>query len=178
MDGQKLYRDFGIKTNGLVELMTLANLSKSSDITRTHHRSLRALTAIFVSTCAHDPSRCPINMIRSRQLKQKMAKGKVRMSNWSAPVLSPNQKKYAALDAYVNCLKKKEREAGCVTDVQASYQIYQTIKKEGIENVPIEHLLHQNLSTPKVEKKPKTQMKTAEKKVYRRVKMSLGHKLT
>lgn len=66
MDGQKLYRDFGIKTNGLVELMTLANLSKSSDITRTHHRSLRALTAIFVSTCAHDPSRCPINMIRSR----------------------------------------------------------------------------------------------------------------
>lgn len=40
------------------------------------------------------------------------------MSNWSAPVLSPNQKKYAALDAYVNCLKKKkEREAGCVTDV-------------------------------------------------------------
>ncbi|KAG1479321.1 hypothetical protein G6F57_006279 [Rhizopus arrhizus] len=126
MDGQKLYRDFGIKTNGLVELMTLANLSKSSDVTRTHHRSLRALTAIF--------------------LKQKMAKGKVRMSNWSAPVLSPNQKKYAALDAY------------------ASYQIYQTIKKEGIENVPIEHLLHQNLSTPKVEKKPKTQIKTAETK--------------
>lgn len=65
MDGQKLYRDFGIKTNGLVELMTLANLSKSSDVTRTHHRSLRALTAIFVSICSHDPPSCHINLIRS-----------------------------------------------------------------------------------------------------------------
>ncbi|KAI9267471.1 ribonuclease H-like domain-containing protein [Sporodiniella umbellata] len=82
MDGLKLYRDFGIRTNGLVELMTMVKSSKNPLLEKIHLRSLRALTAIY--------------------LKQKMGKGKVRTSNWAAPFLNAKQKQYAALDAYVS----------------------------------------------------------------------------
>lgn len=48
-DGLKLYRDFGIKTNGLVELKDVAESVKSPKLKISHLRSLRALTGIFVS---------------------------------------------------------------------------------------------------------------------------------
>ncbi|KAL9560510.1 hypothetical protein PS6_000112 [Mucor atramentarius] len=81
-DGLKLYRDFGIKTNGLVELKDVAESVKSPKLKISHLRSLRALTGIF--------------------LDQNMQKGKVRLSNWSRPDLSNTQIKYAALDAYAS----------------------------------------------------------------------------
>ncbi|RCH98993.1 hypothetical protein CU098_010431 [Rhizopus stolonifer] len=91
-DGIKLYRDFGIVTNGVAELMTMVNKSKSPLIQKTHLRSLKTLTGVF--------------------LGKKMSKGKARMSNWAVPVLSSYQKKYAALDAYTSyevfqCLKRE-----------------------------------------------------------------------
>lgn len=48
-DGIKLYRDFGIVTNGVAELMTMVNKSKSPLIQKTHLRSLKTLTGVFVS---------------------------------------------------------------------------------------------------------------------------------
>jgi hypothetical protein len=48
-DGLKLYRDFGIVTNGLVELRDMAEQTQSPKMGISHLRSLRALTGIFVS---------------------------------------------------------------------------------------------------------------------------------
>ena len=48
-DGLKLFRDFGLVTNGLVELRDLAEITVSLKTKITHLRSLRALTGIFVS---------------------------------------------------------------------------------------------------------------------------------
>lgn len=51
-DGLKLYRDFGIVTNGLVELRDLVDISNSPQTHVSHLRSLRALTGLFVNfTC-------------------------------------------------------------------------------------------------------------------------------
>lgn len=83
-DGLKLQRDFGLITNGLVELRDLAEITTSDKIQITHLRSLRALTGIF--------------------MEQHMPKGKVRVSNWAKPDLTPQQIRYAAMDAYVSCL--------------------------------------------------------------------------
>lgn len=47
-DGLKLKRDFGIVTNGLVELRDLAESGKSPKLNISHLRSLRALTGLFV----------------------------------------------------------------------------------------------------------------------------------
>ncbi|KAL1928906.1 hypothetical protein VTP01DRAFT_1965 [Rhizomucor pusillus] len=81
-DGNKLQRDFGIATKGLLELSAMAELSNAPVLQRTHRRSLSALTAMFLEKC--------------------MAKGKVRMSNWAAATLKPKQKLYAATDAYAS----------------------------------------------------------------------------
>ncbi|CEP13362.1 hypothetical protein [Parasitella parasitica] len=81
-DGLKLYRDFGIKTNGLVELRDIAESIESSKLDKSHLRSLRALTGIF--------------------LDQNMPKGKVRLSNWNKEKLTAMQVKYAANDAYAS----------------------------------------------------------------------------
>lgn len=45
-----MYRDYGIITNGLVELTDMAEDSKSAKLDKVHLRSLRALTGLFVST--------------------------------------------------------------------------------------------------------------------------------
>ncbi|KAG0190979.1 hypothetical protein DFQ28_001143, partial [Apophysomyces sp. BC1034] len=79
-DGMKLYRDFGVPTNGLIELMTMSNTCGSPKLEYTPLRSLRVLTGLFI--------------------EQNMPKGRVRLSNWAQPVLTPMQKKYAATDAY------------------------------------------------------------------------------
>ncbi|KAI8638823.1 ribonuclease H-like domain-containing protein [Parasitella parasitica] len=81
-DGLKLYRDFGIKTNGLVELRDIVESVESSKLEKSNLRSLRALAGIFMD--------------------QNMPKGKVRISNWSKVKLSAMQIKYAANDAYVS----------------------------------------------------------------------------
>ncbi|KAI9027582.1 ribonuclease H-like domain-containing protein [Phycomyces nitens] len=81
-DGRKLLKDFGIYTNGLVELDTLADVTQSEKLEVSHRRSLQALTGIF--------------------LDQHMPKGKVRMSRWDNRVLTPIQRRYAANDAYVS----------------------------------------------------------------------------
>ncbi|KAI7906080.1 ribonuclease H-like domain-containing protein [Cokeromyces recurvatus] len=81
-DGHKIYRDFGIFTNGLVELAEVAESTQSPKLKIIHQRSLRALTALF--------------------LEKRMAKGNVRVSDWSRKKLSANQIKYAALDAYAS----------------------------------------------------------------------------
>ncbi|KAL9551157.1 hypothetical protein MBANPS3_004400 [Mucor bainieri] len=108
-DGLKLYRDFGIKTNGLVELRDVAESVKSPKLKISHLRSLRALTGIF--------------------LDQNMAKGKVRLSNWSRPDLSDTQIKYAALDAY------------------ASYKLYVVLNELRDQSKPISvrHLSQEDL---------------------------------
>ncbi|KAK4510424.1 uncharacterized protein ATC70_004854 [Mucor velutinosus] len=108
-DGLKLYRDFGIKTNGLVELRDVAESVKSPKLKISHLRSLRALTGIF--------------------LDQNMAKGKVRLSNWSRPDLSNTQIKYAALDAY------------------ASYKLYVVLNELRDQSKPIavRHLSQEDL---------------------------------
>ncbi|KAI8988620.1 ribonuclease H-like domain-containing protein [Mycotypha africana] len=81
MDGLKLFRDFGIKANGLVELRDMAVLTKSPKLDICHLRSLQALTGLF--------------------LDKYLPKGSVRLSNWSNK-LSTSQIKYAALDAYAS----------------------------------------------------------------------------
>ncbi|KAI8877065.1 ribonuclease H-like protein [Backusella circina FSU 941] len=81
-DGLKMYRDYGIVTNGLVELSDMAEDSKASQLERVHLRSLRALTGLFLEQC--------------------MPKGKVRISNWANQNLTPTQIKYAANDAYAS----------------------------------------------------------------------------
>jgi ribonuclease D len=104
-DGLKLRRDFGIVTNGLVELAHLAENAKSPKLEITHLRSLRALTGMF--------------------MEQHMPKGKVRLSNWAKPELTSQQIKYAATDAYVSAfvLVVRKEEANDVV-LQASYQLF------------------------------------------------------
>lgn len=48
-DGLKLYRDFGVITNGLVDVREMAEETRSQKMDISHLRSLRALTGIFVS---------------------------------------------------------------------------------------------------------------------------------
>ncbi|OAD69685.1 hypothetical protein PHYBLDRAFT_159828 [Phycomyces blakesleeanus NRRL 1555(-)] len=81
-DGRKLLRDYGVFTNGLVELDVMASTSQSPKLDITHRRSLQALTGMF--------------------LGQHMPKGKVRMSRWDQRVLTPIQQRYAANDAYAS----------------------------------------------------------------------------
>ncbi|KAI7871445.1 ribonuclease H-like domain-containing protein [Spinellus fusiger] len=81
-DGLKLYRDFGVLTNGLVELTTMAVQSNFERMRLTDRRSLQALTAIF--------------------LEKKMLKGPVQLSKWGSSILTDRQIKYAANDAYVS----------------------------------------------------------------------------
>lgn len=49
-DGLKLHRDFGIVTNGLLELSTLAQERNCEQLQRSPKRSLRALTGMIVSS--------------------------------------------------------------------------------------------------------------------------------
>ncbi|KAI8096101.1 ribonuclease H-like domain-containing protein [Thamnidium elegans] len=116
-DGLKLQRDFGFVTNGLVELRDLAEMAKSPKLGISHLRSLRALTGIF--------------------LEQNMAKGKVRLSNWGKPNLTPLQIRYAALDAY------------------ASYELYMVLEKlkDTAQKLPVRHLIDEVPNTVKVAKK-------------------------
>ncbi|KAI8983791.1 ribonuclease H-like domain-containing protein [Pilobolus umbonatus] len=81
-DGIKLYRDYGVITNGLVDLKDMAESTRSPILMESHQRSLRALTGLF--------------------LRQNMSKGKVRISNWGRYELSTMQREYAALDAYAS----------------------------------------------------------------------------
>jgi hypothetical protein len=50
-DALKLYRDFRILTNGLVELGTLARATHADELQGYKGLSLRLLCAIFVSIC-------------------------------------------------------------------------------------------------------------------------------
>ncbi|KAF7732280.1 Nuclear actin-protein involved in chromatin remodeling [Apophysomyces ossiformis] len=79
-DGVKLFRDFGVPTNGLVELITMANSCGSPKLEYTHLRSLRILSGLFIG--------------------EHMPKGRVRLSNWARAKLSHPQIQYAATDAY------------------------------------------------------------------------------
>ncbi|CAO3678389.1 unnamed protein product [Umbelopsis vinacea] len=81
-DALKLYRDFRILTNGLVELGTLARATNTKELEGYKGLSLRLLCAIF--------------------LEKSLPKGPTRISRWDAPTLSSKQKQYAADDAYTD----------------------------------------------------------------------------
>ncbi|KAJ2961354.1 hypothetical protein NQZ79_g3350 [Umbelopsis isabellina] len=81
-DALKLYRDFRILTNGLVDLGALARLTKAKELEDHTGLSLRLLCGIF--------------------LGKSLPKGAVRLSRWDAPFLSNKQKQYAADDAYAS----------------------------------------------------------------------------
>ncbi|KAH8548701.1 ribonuclease H-like domain-containing protein [Umbelopsis sp. PMI_123] len=81
-DALKLYRDFRILTNGLVELSTLARATHASELEGYKGLSLRLLCAIF--------------------LGKSLPKGTTRLSRWDAPTLSSKQRQYAADDAYAS----------------------------------------------------------------------------
>ncbi|KAI9283790.1 ribonuclease H-like domain-containing protein [Umbelopsis sp. AD052] len=81
-DALKLYRDFRILTNGLVELGTLARATHADELQGYKGLSLRLLCAIF--------------------LGKSLAKGTTRISRWDAPTLSSKQTQYAADDAYAS----------------------------------------------------------------------------
>ncbi|KAI8391730.1 ribonuclease H-like domain-containing protein [Radiomyces spectabilis] len=81
-DALKLHRDYGVITNGLVDLSTMAHEYGKTKLQSTNLRSLQALSALF--------------------LEQQMPKGKVRCSNWNAVELTPRQQAYAANDAYAS----------------------------------------------------------------------------
>ncbi|KAI9488498.1 ribonuclease H-like domain-containing protein [Zychaea mexicana] len=80
-DGQKLFRDFNVCTNGLVELQLMTQHIDSPLLMRTHKRSLSVLTSLFLE----------MNMPKTKS---------VRLSNWSKANLTPKQMLYAACDAY------------------------------------------------------------------------------
>lgn len=81
-DALKLYRDFRILTNGLVDLGTLARSTKAKELEDHAGLSLRLLCGIY--------------------LGKSLPKGAVRLSRWDAPFLSNKQKQYAADDAYAS----------------------------------------------------------------------------
>ncbi|KAI8580900.1 hypothetical protein K450DRAFT_235131 [Umbelopsis ramanniana AG] len=81
-DALKLYRDFRILTNGLVELGTLARATHADELQGYKGLSLRLLCAIF--------------------LGKSLPKGTTRISRWDAPTLSSKQRQYAADDAYAS----------------------------------------------------------------------------
>ncbi|ORX45280.1 ribonuclease H-like protein [Hesseltinella vesiculosa] len=83
-DGNKLLRDFGICTNGLVDLGKMASKMDTPSLHRIgRFRSLDNLTALF--------------------LGKRLPKDKgVRLSNWNAPFLNKYQIHYAANDAYAS----------------------------------------------------------------------------
>ncbi|CAM0135600.1 unnamed protein product [Umbelopsis sp. WA50703] len=83
-DALKLYRDFRILTNGLVDLGALARSTKAKELEDHAGLSLRLLCGIY--------------------LGKSLPKGAVRLSRWDAPFLSSKQKQYAADDAYVSIL--------------------------------------------------------------------------
>ncbi|ORY95793.1 ribonuclease H-like domain-containing protein [Syncephalastrum racemosum] len=82
-DGRKLFRDFNIRTNGLLDIIAVTKHLPPDTLAMTPRRSLRFLTAVL--------------------LEKNMAKPKrVQLSNWASPELSESQKRYAALDAYAS----------------------------------------------------------------------------
>ncbi|KAI9478376.1 MAG: ribonuclease H-like domain-containing protein [Benjaminiella poitrasii] len=123
-DGLKVFRDFKIFTNGLVELSELAESTGSPKLNIIHLRSLNALTAIM--------------------LDQKMAKGGVRVSDWSKKNLSPKQIRYAALDAY------------------ASYQLltYMNQLRDKTKPIRIRHLIDEASAIIKNAEKKQTKIQT------------------
>ncbi|KAI9354920.1 ribonuclease H-like domain-containing protein [Pilaira anomala] len=128
-DGQKLYRDFGFITNGLVELRDLAEMAITPKLAISHLRSLRALTGIF--------------------LDQNMAKGKVRLSNWGKLTLTPLQIRYAALDAYASY--KLYVELDKLKDTSKKLQIRHLINE--IQPTPTQKNKNGNTKTDKKMKK-------------------------
>ncbi|KAI8328448.1 ribonuclease H-like domain-containing protein, partial [Chlamydoabsidia padenii] len=84
-DGVKLYRDYRVVTDGLLDLRPLAESAlKSLPVPGHFHSSktLRSLTGIFLGL--------------------KVDKGSIRMSNWNAETLNAKQVDYAANDAFVS----------------------------------------------------------------------------
>ncbi|KAI8088709.1 ribonuclease H-like domain-containing protein [Halteromyces radiatus] len=83
-DGVKLYRDFNVLTDGLLDLRPISTLAMAQSPTEQQFtsKSLRALTGIFLGT--------------------NMPKGSVRLSNWNTAKLSEKQIDYAAKDAYAS----------------------------------------------------------------------------
>ncbi|RKP25448.1 ribonuclease H-like domain-containing protein, partial [Syncephalis pseudoplumigaleata] len=80
-DAGRLNREFSLKTAGLVELGTNARYV------------LPELESIARPTLAR---------LTSHLLNRSLDKGPVRTSNWERMQLSPEQKEYAATDAYVS----------------------------------------------------------------------------
>ncbi|CAO3590715.1 unnamed protein product [Absidia cylindrospora] len=84
-DGVKLYKDFKVLTDGLLDLRPIAvDALDRLPVERQGRgsKSLRSLTGIF--------------------LGMNMPKGSVRLSNWNAVKLSPKQVEYAANDAFAS----------------------------------------------------------------------------
>ncbi|CAO3597497.1 unnamed protein product [Absidia cylindrospora] len=84
-DAWKLHRDFGIKTNGLVEIAPLAKsaFEASPHIKDYGKYSLKAFAGTFLGS----------NMEKSK---------KVQLSNWNAKKLTKKQIDYASTDAYAS----------------------------------------------------------------------------
>jgi len=81
-DALKLYRDFRILTNGLVDLGALARTTNANELTGYAGLSLKLLCGIF--------------------LGKSLPKGPARLSRWDAATLSGTQRQYAADDAYAS----------------------------------------------------------------------------
>ncbi|KAH9915179.1 ribonuclease H-like domain-containing protein [Epithele typhae] len=104
-DGHKLYRDYGVRAAGLVELGTFA---RHTDPAFPFNRSIVALAKI-VKQYTH----------------KTLSKGPVRTSNWEAQPLSQEQRQYAANDAHCalvvyKCLVAIAEEHGRTVDVDAT----------------------------------------------------------
>ncbi|ORZ14586.1 ribonuclease H-like domain-containing protein [Absidia repens] len=84
-DGVKLYKDFKVLTDGLLDLRPIATDALDKLPAECQHngsKSLRSLTGIF--------------------LGMNMPKGSIRKSNWNTANLSPKQVEYAANDAFAS----------------------------------------------------------------------------
>ncbi|KAI9309019.1 ribonuclease H-like domain-containing protein [Cunninghamella echinulata] len=79
-DGKKLIRDFGIYTNGLLDLGFLSQDIGNPLKKEFTGKSLRAMVGLYIG--------------------KNLPKGKVQLSDWNRKVLSPTQFKYASTDVY------------------------------------------------------------------------------
>ncbi|CAO3623073.1 unnamed protein product [Cunninghamella echinulata] len=79
-DGKKLIRDFGIYTNGLLDLGFLSQDIGNPLKKEFTGKSLRAMVGLYIG--------------------KNLTKGKEQLSNWNRKVLSPTQFKYATTDVY------------------------------------------------------------------------------
>ncbi|CAO3659910.1 unnamed protein product [Umbelopsis ramanniana] len=140
-DALKLYRDFRILTNGLVELGTLARATHAEELQGYKGLSLRLLCAIF--------------------LDKSLPKGNTRVSRWDAPVLSSKQKQYAADDAYASfavyqAINDRRQPSSKDTHVQISHladdKVGEKYKQGGYSRKPKATTSKTDTTTSTVEK--------------------------